>query len=65
MVKGVLRLVWTIDILRENSTDTQVIKVLEILPRFKIAELVKKFEVLIGDYTLNQLNRCLYKRSEG
>lgn len=65
VVKGPLRLFWTIDILRENSTETQVIKVLDVLPLSQEVEVVKKFDVLVGDYTVNQINRCLPKRSEG
>ncbi|KAG6392694.1 hypothetical protein SASPL_146918 [Salvia splendens] len=65
VVMGPVRLFWTIDILRENSTDTQVIKVLDILPVSKVVEVVKKFDVLVGNYTVNQMNRCLYKESEG
>ncbi|KAL1536812.1 hypothetical protein AAHA92_29400 [Salvia divinorum] len=65
VVKGPVRLFWTIDILRENSTDTQVIKVLDILPVSQVVEVVKKFDVLVGNYTVNQMNRCLYKESEG
>ncbi|KAI3451350.1 hypothetical protein Pfo_008015 [Paulownia fortunei] len=64
-VKGPLRLIWTIDILRENSLDTQVYKILDILPQSEIPELVKKFDILLGNYTVNQLNRCLCKRIQG
>ncbi|KAL0379077.1 UNVERIFIED_CONTAM: Helicase SEN1 [Sesamum radiatum] len=64
-VKGPLKLIWTVDILRENSTDTQVIKVLDILPGQEIPELAKEFDILLGNYTLNQMNRCLCKRIEG
>ncbi|KAH6757320.1 hypothetical protein C2S52_023499 [Perilla frutescens var. hirtella] len=65
LVEGPLRLVWTVDILRENSTETQVINVLDIVPQSELAELAKKFDVLVGNYTVNQLNRCHYKRNEG
>ncbi|KAL0449663.1 UNVERIFIED_CONTAM: Helicase sen1 [Sesamum latifolium] len=64
-VKSPLKLIWTVDILRENSTDTQVIKVLDILPGLEIPELAKEFDILLGNYTLNQINRCLCKRIEG
>lgn len=65
VVKGQLRLVWTIDILREKSTDTQVINVLDILPKSEVGEVAKKLEVLVGDYTVNQLKRCRFKQKEG
>ncbi|KAL8476402.1 hypothetical protein ACS0TY_028903 [Phlomoides rotata] len=65
VVKGPLRLVWTIDILREDKTDTQAIKVLDVLPRSQISELASEFDLLFGNYTLNQMSRCLDKRIEG
>ncbi|KAK4416944.1 putative ATP-dependent helicase C29A10.10c [Sesamum alatum] len=64
-VKGPLKLIWTVDILRENSTDTQVIKVLDILPEPEIQELAKEFDILFGNYTVNQMSRCLCKQIEG
>ncbi|KAL0332791.1 UNVERIFIED_CONTAM: putative ATP-dependent helicase C29A10.10c [Sesamum calycinum] len=64
-IKGTLKLIWTVDILRENSIDTQVIRVLDILPGLEIPELAKEFDILLGNYTLNQMNRCLCKRIEG
>ncbi|KAH6818921.1 hypothetical protein C2S51_002524 [Perilla frutescens var. frutescens] len=49
----------------ENSTETQVINVLDIVPQSELAKVAKKFDVLVGNYTVNQLNRCQYKRNEG
>ncbi|KAL8472335.1 hypothetical protein ACS0TY_029521 [Phlomoides rotata] len=65
VVKGPLRLVWTIDILRENKTDTQVIRVLDILPRSQILELADEFDLHFGNYTVIQMSRCLHRRIEG
>lgn len=64
VVKGPLRLVWTIDILRENETDIQVIRVLDILPRSQIMELAGEFDLHFGNYTVNQMSRCQEKRIE-
>ncbi|KZV53817.1 hypothetical protein F511_00083 [Dorcoceras hygrometricum] len=64
-VKGKLELVWTIDILEENSTQTQVIKIWDVLPLSEIPKLIKKLDLVIGNYTLNHVNRCLSKRFEG
>lgn len=63
-VKGQIKLIWTIDILRQNSLDTQVIKVLGILPWSEIKEVAKKFDAVIGNYSMNQMSRCLYKRNQ-
>ncbi|KAL6567847.1 hypothetical protein OROGR_001515 [Orobanche gracilis] len=64
-VKGSLRLVWTVVVLRENSTDTQVLKILDILPQSDIAEMAEAFNVVSGNYTVNQMSRCLCKRTQG
>ncbi|KAL8046966.1 hypothetical protein ABFX02_08G208000 [Erythranthe guttata] len=61
-VKGPIKLVWTIEIVIENSIEKQVIKVLDILPRWEISELAKKFDAVVGNYTMNQMSRCLCKQ---
>ncbi|KAL6552045.1 hypothetical protein OROGR_008199 [Orobanche gracilis] len=60
-----LKLLWTVVVLRENSTDTQVIKILDILPQTDIAKMAKQFNILLGNYTMNQMSRCLCKRTQG
>ncbi|KAL8472338.1 hypothetical protein ACS0TY_029523 [Phlomoides rotata] len=65
VVKGPLRIVWTIGILREIETDIQVIQVFDILPRSQIPELATEFDLLFGNYTVNQMSRFLDKRIEG
>lgn len=64
-VKEPLKLIWTIEISRENLTDTQVIKIWDILPKFEIPELAEALDVLLGSYTWNLISRCLCKRIEG
>lgn len=65
VVTGHLRLVWTIDILRDNEIDTQVIRVLDVLPRSQIVEVAVEFDILFGNYTVIQMSRCLAKQIEG
>lgn len=64
-VKGQLKLIWTTDILQDHSTETQVIKIWDVLPQTEIPKLSKKLDLVIGNYTLNRINRCLRKRVEG
>ncbi|XP_073289051.1 uncharacterized protein [Primulina huaijiensis] len=65
-VKGQLKLIWTTDILQDDhSTETQVIKIWDVLPKTEIPKLSKKLDHVIGNYTLNPINRCLRKRVEG
>ncbi|KAG8383704.1 hypothetical protein BUALT_Bualt04G0041600 [Buddleja alternifolia] len=64
-IKGLLKLIWTIDIVRENSKDIQVIKIWDILPKLGIQQLRKTLDITFGDYNVNQMSRCLCKRIEG
>nr|XP_048333039.1 uncharacterized protein LOC107434514 isoform X2 [Ziziphus jujuba var. spinosa] len=64
-VNDQLYLVWTIDIIQENSNHIQVLKVLDILPLSSIAELEKQLEILFESYQLDKINRCKYKCSDG
>ncbi|KAL9160632.1 hypothetical protein ABFS82_08G213400 [Erythranthe guttata] len=64
-VKGTIILAWTIETTRQNnSVETQVIKVLDILPQSEIEQLAKKFDAVVGNYTMNQTSRFLCKQIE-
>lgn len=62
---GQLKLIWTTDILQENPTTTQVIKIWDVLPLTEIPKLMKKLDLVIGNYTMKHLNRCLREKVEG
>uniref|UniRef100_A0A6P4A234 uncharacterized protein LOC107422114 n=1 Tax=Ziziphus jujuba TaxID=326968 RepID=A0A6P4A234_ZIZJJ len=64
-VNDQLYLVWTIDIIQENSNHIQVLKVLDILPLSSIAELEKQLEILFKSYQLDKISRCKYKCNDG
>lgn len=64
-VNGLLDLVWTTDIFKENSNCTQVLKVWDILPRSETSKLARRLETLLGNYTVNDMNRCKVKCIEG
>ncbi|CAI9763492.1 unnamed protein product [Fraxinus pennsylvanica] len=64
-VKESFKLIWTVDILRENLNDIQVIKILNVLPSSEIITLAKKLDELFGNYTVNYMSRCMCKRLEG
>ncbi|EYU30857.1 hypothetical protein MIMGU_mgv1a022916mg [Erythranthe guttata] len=61
-VKRPIILVWTTETVIENSTEMQVIKVLDILPRSKISELARRFDRVVDSYTRNQMSRCRCKQ---
>ncbi|KAL7192744.1 hypothetical protein ACSBR2_024545 [Camellia fascicularis] len=64
-VNEFLNLIWSIDIVRENSKDIQVIKVWDILPSAKIPKLAEHFDDLFGNYTVDKMNHCKCRRLEG
>lgn len=59
-----LKLIWTIDILQQNSTYIQVLKIWNILPGYHIPKLAKDLDIHFGQYTVDMMNRCKYKRVE-
>jgi senataxin len=64
-VSGQLNMIWTVDILQENSFSIQVLKVWDILPSSDIPKLAPRLDTLFRNYTEEQMNRCLYKCMEG
>ncbi|XWS57205.1 hypothetical protein CRYUN_Cryun09bG0154200 [Craigia yunnanensis] len=64
-VNGFLNLLWSIDIMKENSHFIQVLKVWDILPLLDIPKAAQKLETLFGEYTVNKLRRCKYQCLEG
>ncbi|KAJ4974650.1 hypothetical protein NE237_007824 [Protea cynaroides] len=64
-VDGLLNLVWNVDIIGENFKYIQVLKVWDILPLEKIPKLAKQLDVLFGNYTVDDVNRCKFKCAEG
>ncbi|PHU19176.1 hypothetical protein BC332_10327 [Capsicum chinense] len=59
-----LKLIWTVDILQQNSSYVQVLKIWNIVPGYLIPKLAKGLDVHFGQYTVDMLNRCKYKRVE-
>ena len=64
-VNGFLNLVWTIDILKENSYYIQILKVWDILPLSKMPRLANHLDVLFENYTVDKMNRCKHKCLNG
>ncbi|KAM3394324.1 hypothetical protein P3S68_003326 [Capsicum galapagoense] len=59
-----LKLIWTIDILQQNSTHIQVLKIWDIIPAYLIPNLAKDLDILFGRYTVDMMNRCICRRVE-
>nr|XP_023901274.1 ATP-dependent helicase NAM7-like [Quercus suber] len=64
-VKGLLHLVWTVDILKENSYHIQILKFWDILPLDEIPKLANHLDVLFENYTVKKMNHCKYKCFDG
>lgn len=60
-VNRLLNLIWTVDILQQNSEYVQVMKVWDIVTRSDIPKLAKRLDIIIGSYTMNKMNRCKHK----
>ncbi|KAM3684523.1 hypothetical protein ACB098_11G053200 [Castanea mollissima] len=60
-VNGFLNLVWTVDILEENSCYIQILKVWDILPLSEMPRLANRLDVLFENYTVDKMNRCKHK----
>ncbi|KAJ0785884.1 putative P-loop containing nucleoside triphosphate hydrolase, DNA2/NAM7 helicase, helicase [Helianthus annuus] len=63
-VDGHFHLVWSVDIVYENSLCVQVLKFWDILVLSQIQQRAKHLESAFGNYTLEMINRCQTKRLE-
>ncbi|XVF06350.1 hypothetical protein REPUB_Repub06bG0040400 [Reevesia pubescens] len=64
-VNGFLNLLWSIEIIKENSQFIQVLKIWNILPLLDIPKVAKNLETLFGEYTANKMSRCKCQCLEG
>ncbi|XP_050364089.1 uncharacterized protein LOC126782808 isoform X2 [Argentina anserina] len=60
-----LNLIWSVDILQDNSQQVQIIQVWDIVQHFKVPELVKRLNIIFGCYTMDKVNRCKQRSLEG
>ncbi|KAI3972267.1 hypothetical protein MKW92_039788 [Papaver armeniacum] len=64
-VDGFYKLLWTIDIVKENKKHTQVLKILNVLPHKEIPRLAKNLDTIFGSYSIEKMSRCEFKCLEG
>ena len=64
-VTKLLNLVWSIDILKEDSNYIQVLKVWDILPVDGTSKLAARLEILFGNYRVIDMDHCKFKCVEG
>ncbi|KAI3813724.1 hypothetical protein L1987_18455 [Smallanthus sonchifolius] len=63
-VDGHLHLVWSVDIVYENSLCIQVLKFWDLLSLSHIQQCAKRLESAFGNYTSEMISRCQTKRFE-
>jgi senataxin len=64
-VNDQLSLIWTVDIIKENKNDTQILKVWDVLSLHDLPKLARSLDAVVGNYTVNKMNRCRHKCTEG
>ncbi|KAL5723313.1 hypothetical protein ACHQM5_006726 [Ranunculus cassubicifolius] len=62
---GQLNVFWTVDVMREGSKVIQVMKFWDILPLSEVSRLVQRLNLIVGGYTVNNMNRCKAKCRQG
>ncbi|KAJ8770540.1 hypothetical protein K2173_018031 [Erythroxylum novogranatense] len=64
-VSNFLYLIWSVDTIKENSNNVQVLKVWDILPLRRTRKLSKLLDSIFQKYTVENMNRCKHKFVEG
>ncbi|GKV00265.1 hypothetical protein SLEP1_g12984 [Rubroshorea leprosula] len=63
-VNDLLNLLWTVDIIKENSHYKQVLKIWDILPLQDVPKVAEHLDSLFVNYTVDKINRCKYRSLE-
>ncbi|KAG6656861.1 uncharacterized protein LOC122308314 [Carya illinoinensis] len=56
-----LYLLWTVDIIKEDSNYIQVMKVFDVVPLSDVLKLAKQVDILFRSYTEDKMQRCKYR----
>ncbi|XP_021803557.1 uncharacterized protein LOC110747753 [Prunus avium] len=64
-VKGQLNLIWSVDVLEENSDYVQVMKIWDVLPVSDTTEFAERLQIIFRSYTADKMNLCLLRCVEG
>ncbi|KAF5184801.1 P-loop containing nucleoside triphosphate hydrolases superfamily protein, partial [Thalictrum thalictroides] len=64
-VPDLLNLLWTVDIMKEDSKMIQVLKFWDILPSSDVPNLCKRLDAIVESYTVYRMNYCKYKCLDG
>lgn len=58
-------LVWSTDVLRENSYHIQILKVWDVLVQSDVRKLSNQLDISYRNYSSDKISRCKYKHKEG
>lgn len=61
VARRILHLIWIVDVIKEDGNWVQVVKVLDVLPEYKIPELKQNLKILFEKYTTELKNRCNHR----
>ncbi|CAL2229702.1 unnamed protein product [Prunus armeniaca] len=64
-VKGQLNLIWSVDVLEENSDYVQVMKIWDVLPVSDTPEFAERLQIIFRSYTADKMNLCQLRCVEG
>ena len=64
-VNELLYLVWTIDILEENSNYVQILKIWDVLPLSEISKMARAIHISYRNYSVDILKFCKFRCSDG
>ncbi|XP_062110913.1 uncharacterized protein LOC133822556 isoform X2 [Humulus lupulus] len=59
-----MSIVWTVDLLLENSHHIQILKVWNVLAQSEVPKLSKHLDSMYGNYLPDKLSRCKFKHKE-
>ena len=60
-VKGLLNLIWSVDVLEENSDYVQVMKIWDVLPVSDTPEFAERLRIIFRSYTADKMKLCLLR----
>lgn len=64
-VKDLHYIVWSVELVKEQSNFVQVLKFWDISPHSEMPNLLKKLDYLFGSYTLDLMHLCKFKQMDG
>ncbi|KAM6589846.1 hypothetical protein CsatA_012451 [Cannabis sativa] len=58
-------LVWSVDLVKEDSNQVQILKIWDVLVQSCVQKLTNQLDMLYGNFSTDKMHRCKYKKKEG